>query len=260
MTDRCAVVLAAGEGTRLRPVTANLPKALCPVGNVRLLDRVLVRLAALGLEGSGAVAVNACYLADQIVAAVGPRAHRSVEPPPPLGTSGGVANLRDWIDGRPVLVCNADAYLSPDPPDLFTGWDGETVRLLVVAAEPGAGEFGDARQWRFAGMSLLPWSVVRDLPAGTAELVTTAWRPAESRRRLELIPHRGVYFDCGTPASYLAANLHASGGHSVVGPGAVVRGRLTRSLVLPHGYVGEREHLVESIRIGCDVTIPAALV
>jgi len=259
VSDRCAVVLAAGEGTRLRPLTLNLPKALCPVGNVRLLDRVLARVAALGLDGPRSVAVNACYLAEQIVAAVDHRAHLSVEPPPALGTSGGVANLRDWIDGRSVLVCNADAYLSPDPPDLFAGWDGCTVRLLVVPAEPGTGEFGDARQWRFAGMSLLPWQVVRDLPQRTAELVTTAWRPAESRHELQLIPHHGGYFDCGTPANYLAANLHATGGRSIVGEGAVVRGRLTRSLVLPGGYVADHEHLVEAIRVGRDMTVPAPL-
>ncbi|GAB3941735.1 hypothetical protein GCM10027614_27600 [Micromonospora vulcania] len=110
----CAVVLAAGEGTRLRPLTERVPKALCPVGNVPLLDRALARLAGLGLAGPGRVAVNACYLADQVVTHVGDRAHLSVEPGDPLGTAGGVANLRDWIDGRPVLVGNADAYLA-DP-------------------------------------------------------------------------------------------------------------------------------------------------
>lgn len=110
----CAVVLAAGEGTRLRPLTERLPKALCPVGNVPLLDRALHRLAGLGLVGTDRVAVNACYLGDQVVDHVGDRAHLSVEPGDPLGTAGGVANLRDWIAGRGVLVGNADAYLA-DP-------------------------------------------------------------------------------------------------------------------------------------------------
>ena len=110
----CAVILAAGEGRRLRPLTDLLPKALCPVGNVALLDQALARLSGLGLAGPGTVAVNACYLADQVVAHVGDRAHLSVEPDGPLGTAGGVARLRDWINGRGLLVGNADGYLT-DP-------------------------------------------------------------------------------------------------------------------------------------------------
>src|SRR3954449_10445284 len=99
MTDVCAVVLAAGVGLRLRPLTAVRPKALCPVGNVALLDRALARVAGFGVSGPAAVAVNASYLAGQVVAHVGDRATLSVEPGEPLGTSGGVAKLRDWIDG-----------------------------------------------------------------------------------------------------------------------------------------------------------------
>ena len=55
----CVVVLAAGEGQRLRPLTDVLPKALCPVGNVALLDRALTRIGGLGLSGGSQVAVNA---------------------------------------------------------------------------------------------------------------------------------------------------------------------------------------------------------
>src|SRR4051812_3582603 len=72
----CGIVLAAGEGQRLRPLTADLPKALCPVGNIPLLDRALARLAGAGVAD---VAVNAAYLAAQVVRHVGGRAHLSVE-------------------------------------------------------------------------------------------------------------------------------------------------------------------------------------
>ncbi|MQA28146.1 MAG: NTP transferase domain-containing protein [Micromonosporaceae bacterium] len=216
----CAVALAAGEGARLRPLTLAVPKALCPVGGVPLLDLTLARLADLGLAGPGSVAVNACHLADQIAAHLAGRAHLSREEPPALGTSGGVANLRGWIAGRAVLVCNADAYLAPEDPGapgpgggyggLLAGWDGQTVRMLVTPALPGQeGEFGRERQWRFAGASLLPWRLVRDLPVRPGELVTTVWRPAEARGELEFVPHRGVFIDCGTPADYQTANLHA---------------------------------------------------
>src|SRR5690349_8651391 len=143
MTDVCAVVLAAGEGRRLRPLTDLLPKALCPVGNVALLDRALARVAALGLTD---VAVNASYLREQVMAHVGDRAFLSVEPSEPLGTSGGVAKLRGWIDGRGVLVANADAYLDGGAPGaLLDGWDGASVRLLGVPADDRPAEFGGYR-------------------------------------------------------------------------------------------------------------------
>jgi MobA-like NTP transferase domain len=73
----CAVLLAAGEGTRLRPLTGIRPKALCPIGNVPLLDRALAAAATLGLSGPADVAVNAWHLPDAIVN------HCAPPPPPP---------------------------------------------------------------------------------------------------------------------------------------------------------------------------------
>jgi NDP-sugar pyrophosphorylase family protein len=275
----CAVLLAAGEGRRLRPLTERKPKALCPVGNVPLLDRGLDRVEALGLGGPGSVAVNASYLADHVVAHVGDRTHVSVEPGGPLGTAGGLGRLRDWINGRGVLVGNADAFLmgADAPPgadiaDLLAGWDGEQVRMLGRPAEPGGrGEFGI---WRFAGFSLLPWRWVKALPASPAELWREVWRPAEARGELLVIPYRGSYTDAGTPADYLAANVRvadAYGGllvaddatvtgpaeRAVVGAGAEVRGALVRSVVWPGGYVAEGERLADAVRVGRDLTVPA---
>lgn len=210
MTALCGVVLAAGEGTRLRPLTALRPKPLLPVGGVPQLDRVLARLASLGLAGPGAVAVNASWLADQVVAHVGDRAHLSVEPDGPLGTAGGVARLRGWIAGRPVLVANADAYLAGGSlAALLAGWDRETVRLLGV---PGAGP-GTFSGYAFAGISLLPWSWVRRLPT-RGELVHATWRPAEAAGSLEVIKFTGYFRDTGTPAGYVAANIHAATSNS----------------------------------------------
>ncbi|SCL16358.1 NDP-sugar pyrophosphorylase, includes eIF-2Bgamma, eIF-2Bepsilon, and LPS biosynthesis proteins [Micromonospora nigra] len=265
----CAVVLAAGEGTRLRPLTDRLPKALCPVGNVPLLDRALHRLAGLGLTGPTRVAVNACYLGGRVVAHVGDRAHLSVEPGDPLGTAGGVARLRNWIDGRGVLVGNADAYLSaptappgPDVAALLHGWDGDSVRLLgQPAPDPAAPGTFDGHL--FTGFSLLPWRLVRDLPQGFGDLVRAVWRPAEAAGRLAVVPYRGTFLDTGTPADYLAANLHAADGgvlvaadatvtgrcrESVVGAGATVRGDITRTVVWPGATVGPDERLHDVVR------------
>jgi MurNAc alpha-1-phosphate uridylyltransferase len=290
--DLCALVLAAGAGRRLQPITATIPKALCPVGNVALLDRALHRLAEHGLAGPDLVAVNACYLADRVVGHVGARARLSVEPTA-LGTAGAVAELRGWIAGRAVLVGNADAYLSPtrdlasdrardlasdqpsaparDLAELLAGWDGETVRVLGVPAEPGRpAEFGSMR---FAGFSLLPGSVAADLPRGASELVHQVWRPAERAGRLEVIHYEGFYLDTGTPVDFLAANLHAASGsangslvaagaevsgtvdRAVVGAGARVSGSVTRSVVFPGGEVGPAEKLWDAIRVGADLTV-----
>mgnify|MGYP001406832779 CR=1 FL=1 len=270
----CAVVLAAGVGLRLRPLTRQCPKALCPVGNVPLLDLALSRVDAVGFTGPARVAVNASYLAEQVVAQVGDRAHISVEPHRPLDTAGALGKLRSWIDGRGVLVANCDAYLSPDDVhSLVDGWDGEVVRLLGVPTTPD--DVNRFSGHRFAGLSLLPWNRVKDLPAEPASLVRV-WRAAEADGMLEIVRYSGTYLDTGTPHDYLAANLHAakrgtSGGnlialdatvtgrceHSVVGAGARVEGNLTRSVVWPGGRVAAGEHLVDAIRVGQDLTVRA---
>ncbi|WP_433282440.1 sugar phosphate nucleotidyltransferase [Micromonospora sp. CA-244673] len=277
--DVCAVVLAAGEGTRLRPLTAHRPKALCPVGNVPLLDRALDRLAGLGLTGLDRVAVNACYLGGQVVTHVDARAHLSVEPGDPLGTAGGLGNLRDWIAGRGVLVGNADAYLTdpdappgPDVAALLDGWDGRSVRLLGQPADDPAAP-GTFDGHRFVGFSLLPWRLVRELPPTFGDLVRAVWRPAEAAGALTVVPYPGTFYDTGTPADYLAANLHAAGPgglvdpsatvdgqvtRSVVGAGAVVRGTVDRSVVWPGATVAAGERLSRVIRAGADLTVPAA--
>lgn len=264
----CAVVLAAGYGQRLRPLTLQRPKALCPVGNVPLLGRMLDRLAALGLRGPAQVAVNASWLADQVVAYVGDRATTSVEGDPPLGTAGALVRLRDWVDGRDVLVANADAYLVGDVAPLLADWDRDHVRLLGVPAPPGTVDAFSG--YRFAGLSLLPWRWLRRLRPGAAELVREVWRPAEAAGELRVVPFDGYFRDTGTPAGYLAANLHAAGGgnlvapdavvtgtcrQAVVGAGAVVHGSVTRTVVWPGARVEAPEHLVDAVRAGHGVTV-----
>ncbi len=237
-----AVVLAAGRGERLRPLTDLRPKPLCPVGNVTLLDRNLAAARAIADD----VAVNAHHLAEQIVAAVGDRAYVSRQTES-LGTAGAIGLLRPWLDGRDVLVLNGDAYRPGDLAGFADGWDGERVRLLVVH-DPVRGDFGD---WRYAGAALHPWRTVADVPAEPAGLYEVIWRHAH----LELVPYDGTFVDCGTVGDYLAANLHASGGASVVGDGAVVDGELVRSVVWPHGVVRRGERLVDAVRTDTGLTV-----
>jgi N-acetyl-alpha-D-muramate 1-phosphate uridylyltransferase len=290
----CAVLLAAGEGTRLRPLTGIRPKALCPVGNVALLDRALAAVATLGCSGDADVAVNAWHLSEAIAghllhpsAPVDPAdPHRrngvpgeQLQDPPagvsafiavetgprPLGSSGGIAALREWIDGRDVIVGNADAYLSGGTLDaLIDGWTGGEVRLLGVPAGDRRAEFGSHR---FAGFSAIPWRRVEQLTTEPTDLVRTVWRPAEAAGELRIVEFGGRFVDCGTPADYLAANLHEAGlaggnliapgatvtGHttgSVIGAGARVDGTVVRSVVWGGAVVARDETLTDAIRYG----------
>ncbi|HVF06011.1 MAG TPA: NTP transferase domain-containing protein [Frankiaceae bacterium] len=239
-----AVVLAAGRGKRLRPLTDLRPKPLCPVDNVPLLDRNLDQ----ALAATPYVAVNACHLAEQVVAHAGARAHVSVEPPGSgLGTGGALGYLKPWLDGRPVLVLNGDAYRPDGLGALLDGWDRERVRLLVVR-DAERGDFGD---WRYAGASLHPWAAVRDLPAEPLGLYEGVWRSVEP----ELVPYDGTFVDCGNVTDYLRANMHASGGRSVVGDGAVVEGELVRSVVWAGAVVRRDERLVDAVRAGAEITV-----
>ncbi|HSJ45170.1 MAG TPA: sugar phosphate nucleotidyltransferase [Euzebyales bacterium] len=258
MSDLAGIALAAGAGTRLRPLTLLRPKPLCPVANVALLDRALGHLST----HTAHLAVNAHHHADQIAAHVTDRVHLSVEQPELLGTAGALGRLRGWIAGRDVLLVNADAYLTGersdggghDPPALATlvdGWDRRRCRLLVLPTD-GPGDFVDdaGDQVRYVGACLLPWHLVATLRATPSGLYEMLWRGEREAGRLDLVRHRGTAIDCGTPADYLRANLHASGGRPVVGEGAVVEGSVERCVVWPHAYVGPDERLSECIRAG----------
>lgn len=240
------VALAAGTGARLRPLSDLRPKVLCPVANVPLLDAALARLE----PHADRLAVNAHHLAGQVAAHVGDRALVSVEWPEALGTAGALGRLRDWIDGRDVLVTNADGYLPGGLPAGFVdGWDGERCRLLCAPAGRRRPDFGSLR---YVGACLLPWRLVRELRAVPTGLYEVLWRGAQARGELDLfaLPADAVAIDCGTPADYLAANLHASGGATVVGAGARVLGTAVRCVVWDGARVAPGEHLVDAVRAG----------
>jgi NDP-sugar pyrophosphorylase family protein len=173
----------------------------------------------------------------------------------PLGTAGALGRLREWIDGRPVLVTNADAWHDFGLDRLVEGWDGARVRVVVVH-DPARADFGE---WRFAGSCLLPWSEIANLDERRSSLYERVWAPGYEAGTLELVGVDGRFVDCGTPPDYLLANLIAAGGHSVIGSGAVVRGRVERSVVWAAGEVDAGEHLVESIRATRTCTVHAPL-
>ena len=240
-------MLAAGAGTRLRPLTTLRPKPLCPVGDRPLLDHALdvVRRHA------GAVAVNVHAGRAQMETHLGDTVQLSFEEPAALGTAGAIGNLSGWLDGRDVLVRNADAYGRDSLDDFVHGWDRERVRLLVVD-DPQRGDFG---RWRYAGACLLPGPIAARLPAEPAGLYEVCWRAEEAAGRLDLVPSQATFIDCGTPRDYLQANLDWSGGDSVVGAGAVVKGTIERCVVWPNAVVDSDEHLVAAIRADGGLTV-----
>lgn len=243
--DVAGVVLAAGAGTRLRPLTDLRPKPLCPVANVPLVDAAVQRLRSR----VSAVAVNAHHHLEAMRQHLRTLdVHMSVERHRALGTAGALGLLRGWLDGRGAIVANADVWGSDDLGALTAGWNGQTVRLLVTidSARP---DFDGL--WRFAGVSVMPWNEVRRIPPEPAGLFEVSWRRALSQNRVEFVPSSTTMLDCGTPAAYLGANLLASGGRSVIGEGAVVRGRVEHSVVWPGAAVAADERLCYAIRL-CD--------
>lgn len=247
----CAVVLAAGLGTRLRPLTDHLPKPLCPVNNVALLDLALDSVRPFTPD----VAVNVHYMPQLIRDHLaGTNVHISNESTAALGSAGALGHLHDWIDGRDVLVRNSDSFLTDDLSQLVTEWDGQSPRLLGRQM-PGTSDFGDVQ---YVGACLLPGALVATLPNRFASLYDLIWKPAFDAGRMEFAITRGEFVDCGNPADYLQANLIASGGDSVIGAGATVEGTLERAVVWPGGLVGPDEALTDCIRIGADLTVDTA--
>lgn len=245
--DLAGVVLAAGLGTRLRPLTLVRPKPLCPVGDRPLVDHAVDRVRAVTDE----VAVNVHHgraLMEGHLA--GRDLHLSTEVDEPLGTAGALGRLRDWVDRRPVVVVNGDTWTGAPLARLLEGWDGERCRLLVAAS---AGTVDRARP-RLAG-ALLPWAAVAGLADEPSGLWEVLWGPEEAAGRLEWVAVPATFADCGTPGSYLAANLAWSGGAAVVGEGAEVTGQVDASVVWPGCRVERGERLRHAIRYAANRTV-----
>lgn len=265
--DLAGVVLAAGVGSRLSPLTDLLPKALCPVGNRALVDLALDRLSMI----TGSMAVNAHHFADAMGRHVadgwGTAVKVSVEHEEALGTAGAIGALRHWLDGRPVIVVNADGWSPTSLEPLVTDWDRSTVRVMIN----GDDRFGPNAR---IVASTLPWRIVEGLDAVPSGLYEVVWKAAEARGDLEVITHSGPFIDCGTPGEYLRANLAAVELHgssiiaddadvddgvevhrSVVGPSARIRSDLVDSVVWAGQSVAPDERLIRSIRAGITVTV-----
>jgi N-acetyl-alpha-D-muramate 1-phosphate uridylyltransferase len=241
----CAVVLAAGEGARLRPLTRVLPKPLCPVGGVPLIDHALDRAGS----ATAAVAVNVHHARQPIEAHLDGRAHLSVEEPSALGTAGALGQLRPWIDGRATLVINGDTWC-PGSLAAFVA-EADCARVTLAVAGPGDRLVPASR----IAAALMPWNEVARLPPAPSGLYEASWQRLAAAGEIDVVRWDGPCLDCGTPARYLAANLAASGGASVIGPGARVDGQVMRSVIWAGARVRRGERLVDAVRAADDVTV-----
>ena len=146
MGDVAAIILAAGLGTRMRPITLTLPKPLVRVAGRTMLDFGLDKLAEAGVETA---IVNVHYLADQIEAHLKGRDRPQIlisdERAKLLDQGGGIRKALGWIGAEPFYVCNTDAFWVEGPRSnlarLAAAWDPERMDAMLLVA-PGAGSIG----------------------------------------------------------------------------------------------------------------------
>lgn len=235
------------------------PKVLLPVANRPLLDWAVDRL--LGVTPH--IAVNAHTSQGPLIDHVRSAGwHLGVEVGEALGTAGPLAAMRDWIDGRSVVVVNGDTWAPAAMAPLLDGWDGDRIRVMVVGDRP----LGPRS--RIVG-SLMPWAEIERLQPVPTGLWEGSWRAAVAAGRVESIAYHGPFVDCATAVDYLQANhLAAPGGMvaagamvtgrvtgSVVGEAAAVHGDAVDSVVWPGAVVGRRERLWRSIRTDGPLTV-----
>ncbi|MGH7045852.1 MAG: nucleotidyltransferase family protein [Stellaceae bacterium] len=232
---RRAMVLAAGLGTRLRPVTATMPKPLVELDGRALIDHALDRLALAGVEHA---VVNTHYLAVMIAARLAGRTIPRVtisEEAELLDTGGGVAHaLPDlgetffvvngdvfWLDGpQPALLRLArafdpgasDALLLLQPTARAVGYDGSGDYLLDPAGRPWRRRDAASAPYLFAGIQLLHRRLFDGITDRAFSLVRLYDR-AERADRLAAVVHDAEWFHIGTPAGLDATRIRLAQRH-----------------------------------------------
>lgn len=223
-----AMVMAAGLGKRMRPLTASRPKPLVEVAGKALIDHVLDRLRAAGVPK---IVVNVHYLADALGAHL--QAHASDfelsisdERDLLLETGGGMIRAEPMIHADPFLVVNSDNFWLDGPADtlklLASHWnDGMDALLLLVPQaragnHSGQGDFHMDATGRlsrrkkdrvapfvYTGIQMVSKRLLRDAPEG-AFSTNILWDRAIEEGRCFGAVHQGLWFDVGTPASVKA--------------------------------------------------------
>jgi len=228
---KTAMVLAAGLGERMRPITLRMPKPLVPLAGRPLIDHVLDRLASAGVETA---VVNVHYLPDQLEESL--RGRRRTKPAilisderyELLDTGGGAKRALPKLGPGPFFIHNADTVWSEDAspalPRMLKLWNPETIDCLLLLAPltssigyGGKGDFAMAQDGRlerrgerqivpfaFAGVSLCDQRLFADSPDGKFSL-NLLWDRALAKGRLYGMRLDGRWMHVGTPEALAEA-------------------------------------------------------
>ncbi len=220
------MILAAGLGTRMRPLTDHTPKPLLKVANKRIIDYALDHLNAAGVETA---VVNKHYLPDQIEAWAkqisSPKIVISDETDQVLETGGGVKRALPVLGTEPFYVLNSDCFWTdhgtPALERLAQSWDNAMMDCLLLLCDPkhttgydGSGDFvmdAEGRLKRqtqnglcFIGAYLVHPRLFENAPAGRFSM-NVLWNEAIANQRLFGISHQGHWLHVGTPDAIKAA-------------------------------------------------------
>ncbi|MGA7328767.1 MAG: nucleotidyltransferase family protein [Rhodomicrobium sp.] len=229
---KAAMVLAAGHGTRMRPLTDRIPKPLLKLGGRTLLDHVLDSLADAGIERA---VVNVHHFADQVEARLRARATPKItisdERQAVLETGGGVLKALPHFGGQPFMVHNSDSVWSEGASSnlrmLMEAWKPAHMDALLLLARrdssigyAGRGDFhlqgsghltrrltGEESPYVFAGVSILKAQLFVDI-ARTAFSLNVIFDEAISKNSLCGAVMDGTWMHVGTPEALLQAESH----------------------------------------------------
>lgn len=215
-----AMILAAGKGTRLRPLTLKTPKPLVEVGGQPL---IVWHIKALKAAGVTDITINASWLADKLMAALGDgsqfgvQLHWSIEENEPLETAGGISQALQTgkLQDAPFILVNSDIWTTFDFTQLTTyelSADQRAHLLLIDNPEHNnSGDFavnnglaseqaiGDADKYTFAGISVVSPRLVDGLVSGQPAALAPLLKQAMLKFQVtaEVMPDNWI--DVGTP-------------------------------------------------------------
>jgi MurNAc alpha-1-phosphate uridylyltransferase len=206
-----AMILAAGRGERLRPITDKTPKALLEVAGESLLERHLRMLSSAGVEN---VVVNLDWLGEQIIGRIGDgrRFGLHVTYSPEFGnvleTAGGIHRALPMLGAGPFWVINADVFTDSELPKITLAANA-TAHLLLVPTPPfkSRGDFdlnngllanSGQPQYTFSGIALYRPEFFDGLPPGRCPLAPLL-RAAADKGKITAALLDGTWEDVGTP-------------------------------------------------------------
>jgi len=231
-----AMVLAAGNGTRLAPITQVVPKPLVEVGGVAILDRILDRLVAAGVPRA---VINTHHLAERISGHLAGRSQPAItvsHEEMALETGGGVKNALPLLGDAPFFVINGDSVWLDGLRDALHRfaeiWDDAEMDVLLMlypfARVPGWHGVGDyvmdplgrltrrpegwVAPYAYMGVSILHPRVFSDTPDGPFSL-NLIYDRAEEAGRLFGAVHDGLWYHISTPTDLELANQRFTRGH-----------------------------------------------